>query len=66
MKKQNNSHELEQQWERAVDQAQENLPREQTLSDEMLDSAAGLEVKSGVRAGGWTHTCTCGGQCLGM
>lgn len=54
---------LEQQWEHAVEQAQENSSRQQPISNAMLDSTAGLAVKSGVRAGDWTQTYSCNGGC---
>ena len=63
MDKQERAQKLEQEWSRAVEQASENSARQQPLSDEMLDSAAGLAIKSGVRASQWTQSYSCNGGC---
>ncbi len=56
---------MEQDWNRAVEQAHTNETRDHALDTNQLDSAAGLNVKSGVKAGGWlpatyTQGMTCG------
>lgn len=51
MEKQDKTHALEQEWERAVQQARENNSQPPPLAAEYLASAAGLNVKSRVRAG---------------
>lgn len=63
MDKQERAQKLQQQWERAVERAQENSPRQEPISNEMMDSAAGLAVKSGARAGDWTQSYSCNGGC---
>jgi hypothetical protein len=45
--------ELESEWERAAELAQETQPTE-PFDHKTLDTAAGLQVQSGARAGGWS------------
>lgn len=63
MEKKERAQKLQQEWERAIEQAHENSARSHPLSDEMLDSAAGLEIKSGVHASQWTQSYSCNGGC---
>lgn len=60
--------ELLQAWDKGVERAQSNTPRSQELSQEQLDSVAGLQIESGLKGGIWgsgRHTCTCGLTCMG-
>lgn len=63
MKKNRSGRDLQAQWEQAVERASEDRRSDSELESEALNDAAGLHVQSGVRAGGWTHTCSCGGSC---
>lgn len=53
MKKNLSPQDLQTEWDRAAALAQENHAS-QTRDLKTLDTAAGLQVQSGVRAGGWT------------
>lgn len=56
---------LQDQWERAIERAEQETLRPTDLGAE-LDEGAGLHIKSGVQAGGlWgtTTSCTCN-QCV--
>lgn len=69
MEKQDNVHSLEQEWERAVQEARETSSQKQPLADETLGSAAGLKVKAHVRSGlyptqGILSYCCTGHGCL--
>ncbi|HZQ09491.1 MAG TPA: hypothetical protein VFD70_23130 [Anaerolineae bacterium] len=57
------SHKLEELWERAIQHAVETMPRATDLGPDLLNHAAGLQVKAGVQAGAWTHTCSCQNSC---
>ncbi len=49
-------------WENAIERAVEEKSNTQDLNDEKLGEAAGVHIKSGVRASGlWgtTTSCTC-------
>ena len=57
-KQQKMNERLQEQWDRAVAQAEQELCRVPELDAESLNHAAGLDVQSGVKAGGWTHQCS--------
>ncbi|HZQ08312.1 MAG TPA: hypothetical protein VFD70_17130 [Anaerolineae bacterium] len=58
---------LSQRWEDAAQRAAETTQREDEAGADVLNTAAGLRVQSGILAGDWTdscgactNTCTCG------
>jgi hypothetical protein len=64
MQNKNQAIRLGQEWDDAIERAQQATTREQPLGD-MLTESAGLHIKSGVEAGGlWgTTSCTCQQTC---
>lgn len=54
MKKKLSHQQLQTEWERAAELAQETQTRDQILDRDTLDTAAGLRVQSGVQAGDWS------------
>ncbi|HZQ08311.1 MAG TPA: hypothetical protein VFD70_17125 [Anaerolineae bacterium] len=45
-------------WDAAIECATENTPRENEANQDMLSTASGLLVQSGIRAGkAWTSSC---------
>lgn len=50
---------LADQWQDAAERAKEQAKRVQELAAENLDAAAGLQVKSGVKAGLWGDSKYC-------
>lgn len=56
--KQSQRKQIEQQWERAIEQAQENQPRDPEFDKQELNNAAGLHIQSGVKVGSWLSTYT--------
>ena len=63
MKKNSTARELQERWTQAVDRAVEDKQAGSELERELLNDAAGLHVQAGVKSGGWTNTCSCGGSC---
>ena len=52
---------LQEQWEQSMERAAEEQRHGQALRAEQLNEAAGLQLKSGLLAGGtWAGTCTQG------
>lgn len=64
MSKKNTAQELARHWEQAVERAEQDNVQDSEVSTEMWNSAAGLQVESGLRAGHglWSASCkaTCG------
>ncbi len=54
---------IEQQWERAIEQAAENTSSTPELRTEHLKNAAGLHLKSGVQSGLWGVSNGCSQGC---
>ncbi len=63
MKKNKTVLDLSQEWDDAVHSAAERAQQEDSLSREMLNTAAGLGVQSGVRAGDRTWNQSANSQC---
>ncbi len=62
MKRKPTHQELEEAWARAVERANQDHGRAAELSEAVLNDAAGLRVKSGVKAG-WFDTTSCDVTC---
>ncbi len=70
MKNSNRARNIEELWERAVERAVQEKSVAQELSAETLSQAAGIHIKSGVRAADFwglgSYTCqNCSGTCGG-
>lgn len=63
MQNKNQAQHLNERWDAAVERAQQEQARATELDAELLNDAAGLHVRAGVRAGGWTHSCSCDNTC---
>jgi hypothetical protein len=55
MEKKDQRQRLEREWERALEHANEQESRQDTLTIDDLNDAAGLRVKLGITSGDWTN-----------
>ncbi len=57
MKKQTTLDELQALWERGVERAVEYASRSEELAANDLNATMGMQLRSGIRGGLWSHSC---------